>query len=89
MALSKEEKKEIIDEFAVRAGDTGSTEVQIALLAAQIEKLAEHLEEHKGDVHSRRGLLSMVAKRRRLINYLQETSKERHQELMEKLEIKE
>ncbi len=87
MALSKEEKKEIIDEFAVRADDTGSTEVQIALLAVQIEKLAEHLQEHKGDVHSRRGLLSMVAKRRRLINYLQETSKERYQELMEKLEL--
>ncbi|OGM37086.1 30S ribosomal protein S15, partial [Candidatus Woesebacteria bacterium RIFCSPHIGHO2_12_FULL_38_11] len=65
MALAKEEKQSIIEKYAREKGDTGSPEVQIALLTAQIDKLAAHLKEHKKDVHSRRGLLSMVAKRRR------------------------
>ncbi len=70
MALAKDEKLKLIKKFAREKGDTGSPEVQVALLSAQIDKLAEHLKEHKKDIHSRRGLLSMVAKRRRLLNYL-------------------
>lgn len=87
MALTKEEKKKIIKDFAREKGDTGSPEVQIALLSAQIDKLADHLKEHKKDVHSRRGLLSMVAKRRRLLNYLKKTDDERYTSLVKSLEI--
>lgn len=70
MALKIEEKKDLIKKFAREKGDTGSPEIQIALLTTKIEKLVLHLKEHKKDVHSRRGLLSMVAKRRRLLSYL-------------------
>jgi len=85
MALSKEDKTKIIKKFAVEKGDTGSPEVQIALLSAQIDKLAEHLKEHKKDVHSKRGLLSMIAKRRRLLTYLQKRDEERHKKLVKEL----
>jgi len=85
MALTKDSKLDIISKFAREKGDTGSPEVQIALLSAQIDKLAGHLKEHKKDVHSRRGLLSMVAKRRRLLNYLKKRSEERYKSLIEKL----
>jgi small subunit ribosomal protein S15 len=85
MALGKDEKGKIIKKFAREKGDTGSPEVQIALLNAQIDKLAEHLKEHKKDVHSRRGLLSMVAKRRRLLNYLKKTDEKRYKELTRKI----
>lgn len=85
MALTPEEKKKIIDKFAQAKGDTGSPEVQVALLTAQIERLTKHLQEHKKDVHSRRGLLSMVAKRRRLLNYLLRKDKKRYKGLIEKL----
>jgi len=82
MALTKDDKKDIIKKFAREKGDTGSPEVQVALLSAQIDKLAEHLKEHKKDDHSRRGLLSMVAKRRRLLNYLKKKDDERHDTLV-------
>ena len=85
MALAKEEKKEIIKKFAREKGDTGSPEVQIALLSMQIDKLASHLKEHKKDVHSRRGLLSMVAKRRRLLSYLQKRDEDRYKNLTKDL----
>lgn len=85
MALEKDEKKKIIKSFAREKGDTGSPEVQIALLSAQIDKLADHLKEHKKDVHSRRGLLSMVAKRRRLLNYLKKKDEERHDKLVKEI----
>ncbi len=88
MALSKEEKQGIIKKFAREKSDTGSPEVQIALLTAQIEKLAAHLKEHSKDVHSRRGLLSMVAKRRRLLNYLQKRDEKRYETLTKELGIK-
>lgn len=88
MALEKQDKKEIIKKFAREKGDTGSPEVQIALLTAQIEKLTEHLKEHKKDVHSRRGLLSMVAKRRRLLTYLAKRDGKRFEELKKELGIK-
>ena len=87
MALSKEEKEKIIKKFAREKGDTGSPEVQIALLTIQIDKLAVHLKEHKKDVHSRRGLLSMVAKRRRLLNYLKTRDEERYGNLIKELKL--
>ncbi len=88
MSLNKEEKEKIIKKFAVEEGDTGSPEVQVALLTNQINKLADHLKEHNKDVHSRRGLLSMVSKRRRLLNYLSSRYQKRYQELIKKLELK-
>jgi small subunit ribosomal protein S15 len=87
MALTHEEKQEIIKKFAREKGDTGSPEVQVALLSFQIEKLVEHLKEHKKDVHSRRGLLSMIAKRRRLLSYLRKHDAGRYNALVEKLEL--
>jgi small subunit ribosomal protein S15 len=87
MALKKDEKQDIIKKFAIEKGDTGSPEVQIALLSVKIDKLANHLKEHKKDVHSRRGLLSMVAKRRRLLNYLKKRSEERFISLIKELKL--
>lgn len=78
MSLSVDEKKEIIDKFARIKGDTGSPEVQIALLSEKVKKLTDHLKEHKKDVHSRRGLLAMVSKRRRLIAYLRKNDEDRY-----------
>ena len=88
MALAKEEKAKIIKKFAVDKGDTGSSGVQIALLNTRIKKLAKHLDKNKGDVHSRRGLLSMVAKRRRLLNYLADRDKDRYQKILKVLKLK-
>ncbi|OGM18724.1 30S ribosomal protein S15 [Candidatus Woesebacteria bacterium RIFCSPHIGHO2_01_FULL_38_10] len=87
MALGKTEKIKIIKKFAREKGDTGSPEVQIALLSSQIDKLAKHLKDHKKDVHSRRGLLSMVAKRRRLLNYLKSRDEERYSKLVKNLAL--
>lgn len=87
MALKPEEKKELIKKFAKEKGDTGSPEIQIALLSTKINKLAEHLKEHKKDVHSRRGLLSMVAKRRRLLSYLQKKDEKRYKALIKELKL--
>ena len=88
MALEKDEKKKIIKKFAREKGDTGSPEVQTALLTTQIEKLREHLIEHKSDEHSRRGLLGMVAKRRRLLSYLQKRDEMRYKNLIKTLGLK-
>jgi len=88
MSLSKQTKQDIIKQFSREKGDTGSPEVQIALLSNQVDKLAEHLKSHKKDVHSRRGLLSMVAKRRRLLNYLSKRSDKRYQTLIKSLGLK-
>ena len=87
MALTKDEKSKFIKQFARDKGDTGSPEVQIALLTAKIDKLALHLKDHKKDVHSRRGLLSMVAKRRRLLNYLKGHDEKRYDDLVKKLKL--
>lgn len=87
MALAKDEKQDIIKKFAREKGDTGSPEVQIALLSIQIDKLVAHLKEHKKDVHSRRGLLSMVAKRRRLLSYLRRRDEERYKKLLAELKL--
>lgn len=87
MALSVDEKQKIINQFAQGKGDTGSPEVQVALLTAQIDKLAGHLKEHKKDVHSRRGLLAMVSKRRRLLTYLMKKDEDRYQNVIGKLKL--
>lgn len=87
MALSSNEKKDIIEKFGQGKSDTGSPEVQIALLSVQVQKLTEHLKAHKKDDHSRRGLLSMVAKRRRLMSYLERKDKERYETLLAKLKV--
>jgi len=85
MALAKNQKQALIKEYQLFEGDTGSPEVQIALLTASIEELTEHLKQHKKDNHSRRGLLKQVSKRRRLLNFLLSRSEERYQALLEKL----
>ena len=87
MGLSVNEKQKIIKEFAQTKDDTGSPEVQIALLTKKIEKLAKHLKDHKKDVHSRRGLLAMIAKRRRLSNYLIKKDESRYKELNRVLKL--
>lgn len=87
MALARDEKVGIIKKFAREKGDTGSPEVQIALLTTKIDKLVAHLKEHKKDVHSRRGLLSMVAKRRRLLGYLRKRDEERYKKLIVGLKL--
>ena len=85
MALDTTAKQGVIEKFAQAKGDTGSPEVQVALLTEKIAKLTEHLKEHKKDNHSRRGLISMVSKRRRLIHYLQKKDIKRYQDLVKKL----
>jgi len=87
MALTSPDKQKIIDEFSQGTQDTGSPEVQIALLTEQIKRLTKHLQEHKKDIHSRRGLLSMVAKRRRLLSYLEKRDVNRYREVVQKLEL--
>ena len=82
------EKKEIIAKFATHEGDTGSPEVQIAILTARINELTEHLRVHKHDNHSRRGLLKMVGHRRNLLNYLKKKDIERYRATIEKLGIR-
>ncbi len=87
MSLSLDEKQSIIKKFAREKSDTGSPEVQIALLSNQIDKLVAHLKEHPKDVHSRRGLLSMVAKRRRLLSYLRNRDDARYKTLITELKL--
>ena len=86
--MKHEQKKEIIGKFAREKGDTGSPEVQIALISARIDSLTAHLNEHKKDNHSRRGLLGLVQKRRKLKNYLQKTNPEAFKKIEEELESK-
>jgi small subunit ribosomal protein S15 len=88
MPLSTTQKKEIIDKYATVKGDTGSPEVQIALLTTRIQRLTDHLKEHGHDVHSRRGLLSMIAKRRRLVNFLGKVDKSRVEDITKKVGLK-
>ncbi len=88
MPLSKEVKDQIIAEYAIQAGDTGSPEVQIALLSRRIKDLTEHFKTHKHDHHSRRGLMLLVGQRRRLLGYLQEVDIERYRSLIERLGLR-
>lgn len=85
MAIDLKSKQAVIDQFATHKGDTGSPEVQAALLSQQIQNLTSHLKQHSHDVHSRRGLLSMVNRRRRLLQYLLKKDPERYKSLIEKL----
>ncbi len=88
MALQSEKKAKIIKSSQVHAGDTGSPEVQISLLTERIAKLSDHLKAHKKDNHSRRGLLQMVNKRRRLIAYLKKKDEDRYDSVAKKLDLK-
>ena len=83
-----ETKKKIIAEYGTSEGDTGSPEVQIALLSHRITHLTEHLKQHKHDHHGRRGLLLLVGQRRRLLNYLQKTEIERYRTIVERLGLR-
>jgi small subunit ribosomal protein S15 len=88
MMIEGEEKKALIDEYRMHEGDTGSPEVQVALLSRQISELTEHLKMHKKDHHSRRGLLMKVGRRRRLLNYLKKEDVERYRILIKKLGLR-
>ncbi len=88
LALAPEKKLEIINKYAKHDGDTGSPEVQIALLTERIESLTEHLKTHKKDHHSRRGLLKMVGQRRRLLNYLQASDMTRYRTIVKQLRLR-
>jgi small subunit ribosomal protein S15 len=88
MALAKEAKQEIVDKFGRASADTGSPQVQIALLTRRINELTEHLRTHKHDHHSRRGLLKLVGRRRRLLNYLQRNDLEGYRALIKELGLR-
>ena len=87
MALTTLEKQNLIKEYRLHEGDTGSPEVQVAILTEEIKKLSEHLKTHKKDNHSRRGLLQKVGKRRRLLQYLEVNESDRYNSLKKKLDI--
>jgi small subunit ribosomal protein S15 len=88
MSITAERKQELVKEFAQSAGDTGSTEVQVALLTERINNLTGHFKDHKKDHHSRRGLLIMVGRRRRLLDYLKRTEVARYTALIQKLGLR-
>ncbi|HEY3313736.1 MAG TPA: 30S ribosomal protein S15 [Bacillota bacterium] len=88
MALPTDKKQAIIDQYRLHDKDTGSPEVQIAILTERINYLTEHLREHKKDHHSRRGLLKMVGQRRALLNYLRESEVERYRKIVERLGLR-
>lgn len=88
MSLNTEAKSGIIKQYQRDSGDTGSPEVQIALLSARIEELTSHFDTHKKDHHSRRGLLKMVNQRRKLLDYLKKTDQQRYQNVIERLGLR-
>jgi small subunit ribosomal protein S15 len=88
VSLDTAAKKKIMDEYATAEGDTGSPEVQVAVLTKRINELTEHLKTHKHDHHSRRGLLLMVGRRRRLLQYLQKKDINRYRQLIERLGLR-
>jgi len=88
MALEKDEKRAIIEKFKLHDSDTGSPDVQIAILTERINQLSEHLKVHKKDLHSRQGLLKMVGQRRRVLNYLLREDPERYRKLVAKLGLR-
>ena len=88
MALDQKVKQEIMKEYATHEGDTGSPEVQIAVMSRRIKDLTEHFKEHKHDHHSRRGLLLLVGKRRRMLKYLQQVDIERYRALIARLGLR-
>ena len=88
MSLSTAKKAELIKTYAVKSGDTGSPEVQVALLSERINELTEHFKTHVNDNHSRRGLLKLVSQRRQILDYLRRTNEGRYKELIERLGIR-
>jgi small subunit ribosomal protein S15 len=88
MSINKSEKQTIINDYRVHDSDTGSPEVQIALLSTRINYLTEHFKTHKKDHHSRRGLLKLVSQRRKLLDYLKQSDKGRYEKVIERLEIR-
>ncbi|MBC65141.1 MAG: 30S ribosomal protein S15 [Paracoccaceae bacterium] len=88
MSITAEKKSELMKEFATHEGDTGSPEVQIAILSSRIATLTEHFKTHKKDNHSRRGLLKLVALRRKLLDYTRGKSEDRYQELIKRLGLR-
>lgn len=88
MSITAERKKELIEKYATNGGDTGSPEVQVAVLTERIANLTEHFKSHKKDNHSRRGLLKMVSQRRRLLDYVKSRDEERYKTLITSLGIR-
>ncbi|WP_028878229.1 30S ribosomal protein S15 [Terasakiella pusilla] len=88
MSITAERKAELIKEFGTKEGDTGSPEVQVAILSERIANLTEHLKEHKKDFHSRRGLLMLVGQRRRLLDYTKKKDVARYQSIIERLGLR-
>jgi small subunit ribosomal protein S15 len=88
MSLSAERKQQVVSEHATKAGDTGSPEVQIAILTERINGLTEHFKTHKNDNHSRRGLLKMVSQRRQLLDYVRSRDQARYQKIIERLDLR-
>lgn len=88
MSITAEKKQELIENFRLHEADTGSPEVQIAILSERINNLTEHFKTHKKDHHSRRGLLKLVGKRRSLLNYLKDNERERYQEVVARLGLR-
>ena len=88
MSITAEEKQRVMNEFATKEGDTGSPEVQVAVLSSRIATLTEHFKIHKKDNHSRRGLLMMVAQRRKLLDYVKDKEEKRYQDLIKRLGLR-
>lgn len=88
MSITKERKREVVGEFRRREGDSGSPEVQIAVLTTRINSLTEHLRTHRKDYASRRGLLMMVSRRRRLLDYLKRVDPQRYLDMLKRLELR-
>ena len=88
MSINQEDKNNLIKDYATKEGDTGSPEVQVAILTKRIANLTEHFKTHKKDNHSRRGLLKMVSLRRKLLDYVREKDENRYKELIKRLEIR-
>ncbi|HIA60937.1 MAG: 30S ribosomal protein S15 [Alphaproteobacteria bacterium MarineAlpha5_Bin2] len=88
MSITKENKKKIISQFAINKKDTGSAEVQIAVISERIINLIDHFNNHKHDKHSKRGLLALVNKRKKLLNYLSKKDESKYQEIIKKLNIR-
>lgn len=88
MSITAERKQELIGEYSTKKGDTGSPEVQVAILSERITNLTDHLKIHKKDFHSRRGLLMMVGQRRRLLDYLDNKNSDRYKELIKRLGLR-
>tara|TARA_B100001167_G_C16498248_1_gene179988 strand:+ start:47 stop:316 length:270 start_codon:yes stop_codon:yes gene_type:complete len=88
MSISKEDKKKAIEKFATNENDTGSPEVQIAIFSERINNLTNHLKNHKGDNHTRKGLMKMVGKRKRLLNYLSKNNNEKYKSIIKELGLR-